>query len=305
MERKNIKSNQSATAGRLAGLLLLALVLVAFNLFTTTPYTAAAGNPDESAVEQVQTCAECHDDLAASFKNSVHAVIDKKGLAGHAGAEFSCASCHGDTAKHLEEAEAGTIFAFKELDPANAKSKMCLSCHKNDHAEYFASPHGKAAMDCTSCHSVHNNPRQMLLKTKASKACAECHQDVMAKFKMNERHRLKEGILECSSCHDPHKPATRERLAGFKQETCYKCHADKQGPFLYEHGSVRIEGCTSCHDVHGSPNRHLLVDQSVSQLCYSCHTTVPGWHSRFTPASNCANCHSTIHGSNHSPKFLK
>lgn len=249
------------------------------------------------AENTAETCAECHDELAAAFKMQVHAVIDAKGLAGKS---FSCEACHGDLSKHLENAEAGNIFAFKGKDTANAANKMCLSCHHNDHGEYFASPHGKAAMSCTQCHSVHKAK-----KTHATKTCYSCHEDVFAKFKLNERHRLLEGVIGCDDCHDPHKPATSMRLGGFKQETCYKCHTDKQGPFLYEHASVRIEGCTTCHDVHGTPNRHLLINQSVSELCYSCHTTVPGFHSRFTPASNCASCHSTIHGSNFSRFFLK
>jgi DmsE family decaheme c-type cytochrome len=255
---------------------------------------AGAGN------EQVQTCAECHEDLAAAFKTNAHTVIDSKGLAGRVNAKSSCASCHGKVDKHLEEAEAGNVFAFKAADTANAKSKRCLNCHGDNHGKYFASAHGKASMACTQCHSIHKEK-----KVHGTKTCYQCHEDVFAKFKLNERHRLYEGTLGCDSCHDPHQPATRERLGGFKQQACFKCHADKQGPFLYEHGSVLVEGCTVCHDVHGSPNRHLLINQSVSELCYSCHTVVPGWHSRFTETSNCATCHSTIHGSNFSPKFLK
>jgi DmsE family decaheme c-type cytochrome len=278
----------------------LAVFMIAFMLFI--PISAAAAGAGD---DQVQTCAECHDELAAAFKKSAHAVIDSKGLAGHAGAKFSCESCHGDLSKHLEEAEAGNIFAFKKTDPATAKTKNCLACHNDTHGDYFGSSHAKAAMDCGSCHSIHGKTKPMLLKGSSMKLCWSCHEDVFAKFKLNERHRLAEGILECTSCHNPHKSANRERLGGFKQQACFKCHTDKQGPYLYEHASVVIDGCTVCHDVHGSPNRHMLVDQSVTQLCYSCHTVVPGWHSRFTPASNCANCHIAIHGSNFSPKLLK
>ncbi len=299
MQRINIKPKWKSTLSRWPVLVGLAVFVIAFMLFM--PVTAAAADEGEG----FETCAECHDELAAAFKNSAHAVIDSKGLAGHAGAKFSCVSCHGSPAKHLEEAEAGNIFAFKAADTANAKSKMCLACHNDNHGNYFASAHGKASMDCTACHSAHGKTKKALLKGSSMKICFSCHEDVFAKFRLNERHRLDVGILECSSCHDPHKPAARERLGGFKQQACFKCHTDKQGPYLYEHASVAVEGCTICHDVHGSPNRHMLVNQSVSELCYSCHTVVPGWHSRFTPASNCANCHSTIHGSNFSPKFLK
>jgi len=98
-------------------------------------------------------------------------------------------------------------------------------------------------------------------------------------------------------------------LGGFKDETCIDCHTDKGGPFVFEHGSVQVEGCVACHTPHGSINRHLLTFQSTGELCYSCHATVPGFHvgtpPRFTFATNCTNCHSSIHGSNLDPFFLK
>ena len=94
-------------------------------------------------------------------------------------------------------------------------------------------------------------------------------------------------------------------LGGFKQQQCTSCHTDKEGPFVFEHGSQRVEGCVACHDPHGSPNRHLLTFQSVADLCYSCHGVVPGFHTRFIADSQCTNCHSTIHGSNFDPFLLK
>ena len=57
------------------------------------------------------------------------------------------------------------------------------------------------------------------LKSGGTKTCAACHQDVFAKFNLNERHRLQEGVLDLH--HLPQSrtsPATRERLGGFKQE---------------------------------------------------------------------------------------
>lgn len=289
MQPINIKPTKKQPLGRWLGLIGLAAFVVVFMHFY--PATAAAlGDGDTGAA----TCAECHEDLTAAFKGSVHGVIDSKKMAGIAGAAFSCDSCHGDLKKHLGNPEAGNIFNFKGT--ANEASKMCLSCHIDNHGQYFASSHGKASMACTNCHAVHKKDN-----THPTKSCYSCHTDVFAKFKMNENHK----VMECSACHNPHEPATRTRLGGFKQEACYKCHTDKAGPYLYEHMSLTIDGCSACHDVHGSPNRHMLVDQSVSQLCYSCHTVVPGWHSRFTPDSNCTNCHNTIHGSNLSAKFLK
>lgn len=243
----------------------------------------------------IDTCSACHEDLATAFMPTPHAVNN------------SCTACHGDTETHFEEGGGPNIFAFKTTDIPNAKSEKCLTCHLKSNSDYFASPHGKASMDCTACHVIHaeeTNPS--LLKVSATKTCYVCHSEVFSEFQLNERHRLQEGILDCTSCHNPHVPATRERLGGFKHESCFKCHTDKEGPYLYEHGASRIEGCTACHEVHGSPNRHMLTFHSVADLCFSCHGAAPDWHARFDPYStNCTSCHTTIHGSNLSKIFLK
>jgi DmsE family decaheme c-type cytochrome len=242
----------------------------------------------------VNVCAECHDDIAHNIQTQPHA-------------GNNCVACHGDPEAHLGEGGGPNIFAFGVEELANDKSAKCLTCHSKTTGRYFASPHGKSAMDCTTCHSIHADmAKPALLKTSALKNCSTCHQDVFAQFQLNERHRLQEGILGCASCHNPHEPSSMLRLGGFKQESCLKCHTDKGGPFLHEHGASRIEGCTACHEVHGSPNKHMLTHQSVSDLCFSCHTMAPSFHARFDSYStNCTVCHATIHGSNLSKIFLK
>jgi DmsE family decaheme c-type cytochrome len=235
-------------------------------------------------------CAECHEDVVKAFAGTFHGVM-----------KAACTDCHGDGAKHIEEGGAeGTIVGFKK-ESALVKTKHCLKCHRGA-AHFMSGPHAKASLDCTGCHGVHKSKYM----AHPSKLCISCHQDVFAEFKLNERHRLKEGILECTSCHDPHGPAIAARLGGFKHEACLKCHTDKGGPFLYEHEASRIEGCAVCHEVHGSPNRHMLKHQNVVELCFSCHVGAPSWHQRFTTGpGNCVSCHSTIHGSNLDKIFLK
>lgn len=283
--QKKTRKKMKLPSIKVVGCIGLAIVLAGF-LSTAKP-----------AIQEtdVETCAECHEDIGKAFPSKPHSVTN------------SCTACHGDAETHLEEGGGPNIFAFKAEDMPNEKSKKCLDCHTNSNSRFMASPHGKASMDCTTCHVMHSektNPA--LLETSATKTCYTCHEDVFSKFQLNERHRLQEGILSCASCHNPHEPATRERLAGFKDQSCLKCHTDKGGPYFYEHAASRIEGCTACHEVHGTPNRHMLTHQSTSDLCFSCHTTAVSWHSRFdSRTTNCAVCHSTIHGSNLSKIFLK
>jgi len=269
---------------RIAGLSGLILLFTGF-IISAGPLTVG---------EEQETCSECHDDVPLQ---APHSLIG----------ENSCTVCHGDAEKHLEEPDKGTIFSFGESAIPAEKSKACLTCHTKNSARFMAGPHGKASLDCLSCHIVHSEKSYPnSLKMTSHKSCAICHEDIYAQFNLNERHRLQEGVMSCSTCHDPHEPGMKERLGGFKHESCFRCHADKGGPFLYEHEASRIEGCTVCHEVHGSPNKHMLIYQSVSDLCFSCHTVAPSWHARFDSlTTNCTVCHSTIHGSNLDKEFLK
>lgn len=280
---------------------------------------------DESVVPpgagsvSVEDCAGCHDDQIAAFRRGPHSILElDAGLAARFG-RSGCQGCHGDPAPHLDSGgEPGNLFAFSDAEPAPLKSARCLECHADAHPRFLRTRHAAAGLDCTSCHSAHSSdPTSRSLLHPAlgvetgdsagtvSATCAGCHGEVFASFGFNERHRLQEGILDCASCHDPHEPQPRLALGGFKQDGCVGCHADKGGPFVFEHGAQRVEGCIACHEPHGSPNRHLLTFQSVAELCYSCHVAVPGFHTRFTADSICTNCHSTIHGSNFDPAFLK
>ena len=267
---------------------VLALVLASFGLLTAAQ---PAGQEKDA-----ETCGTCHEEIVKAFALKPHAQIGDK----------SCTSCHGSADKHVEGEGKGGIIGFRSADSPQSKSAKCLACPNKDNPEYAISPHAKAALDCTACHSVHGNTAPALLKTGVNKNCSACHQDVFAQFQTNERPRLQEGVMTCTPCHDPHEPATRTRLAGFKQEQCISCHTDKGGPFLYEHEASRVEGCTSCHEVHGSNNRHMLTHQSTADLCFSCHAAAPSWHGFFSSQdTNCVTCHATIHGSNLSKRFLK
>lgn len=271
---------------------LKSIGFIGLALFAAAFLTAA--KPATNQDTDVETCTACHEEMAATLTDSPHSPVQ------------NCSDCHGDGELHTDEGGGFNIFAYKAEEMASEKSQKCIICHTKDNSRYLSSDHGKAAMDCTSCHSIHTNSKPSLLNEGPTKGCLECHEDVFSQFQLNERHRLQEGILECTSCHNPHEPAARTRLGGFKHQACLQCHTDKGGPFLFEHEASRVEGCTACHEVHGTPNRHLLTHQSTSDLCFSCHTSAVSWHSRFTSTStNCAVCHSALHGSNLSKIFLK
>lgn len=251
-----------------------------------------------------ETCMECHEEQYANYKMSIHYLTEKRDLK-----IKGCEACHGPGSVHVEEGgEVGAIFTFRADVPAADKTEKCLNCHSQEEKKFtfLGSNHMKGSVTCSDCHQSHPEMgKDMLLTKKGYKLCLNCHQEIAPKLALNERHRITEGMVKCTDCHRPHEQSTRTRLGGFKQETCFNCHTDKQGPFIYEHGAVRVEGCTACHDPHGSVNRHMLKHQSTADLCFSCHALAPSWHIRFTTESVCTNCHSAIHGSQLSPYFIK
>ena len=127
--------------------------------------------------------------------------------------------------------------------------------------------------------------------------------------------------MKCSDCHNQHggflSKSLRNSVNG--DSTCVKCHADKQGPFVYEHAPLKIEGCQACHTPHGSTNAKLLTRNTVKFLCLECHSNTPGildtdgtgigpgtpsFHDINNPRyANCTVCHIDIHGSNKDPFF--
>lgn len=301
--------------GRFTALVFAAAFLAA----GLTGALASKAVADEAEQVDASTCANCHEDQVAAFAKNPHSVLDTEGLASKAGAPFSCAACHGDSAKHIDEGGGtGSIFAFGGTEQPRVKTQRCLACHADVHPNFLQGPHGRGGVACTDCHSIHSSDpatQTLLQPAKAgalivgrpgtSALCAGCHEDVAARFGLNEHHRLQEGIIECTSCHNPHDVQVRRMLGGFKQDECATCHADKTGPYIYEHGSVKVAGCTACHDPHGSVNRHQLNFQKEAELCFSCHAAIPSFHSRFSVETNCTNCHTAIHGSNFQPYFLQ
>ena len=91
----------------------------------------------------------------------------------------------------------------------------------------------------------------------------------------------------------------RGRSINAKYGACFKCHPEKKGPWVYEHLTQKVEGCLACHEPHGSTNRFLLIRRDVKDLCAECHGR------RHFPNQSCINCHTQIHGSNFSSRFLQ
>ena len=301
---------------------------------------AAAATPDDRYVGS-ETCSACHEDqfkkIAATKHGNLHTISSWKGKV------VGCESCHGPGKDHVESSGDKTkIISFKRLDP-KAASETCLTCHagKETHNNFRRGEHWRNNVDCTQCHAAHGpelskfktgsstfvsdtsvqKPGQAnlrLLRSSEPQLCISCHSEIKAQLNKPFRHRVMEGTMNCSDCHNPHGgfETKQTKLAVGTDAACIKCHTNKQGPFVFEHGPLKLEGCTACHTPHGSNNPKMLKRAQVRQLCFECHTGIAdeltagaGVPTRHNQANireqQCTVCHSAIHGSNSSSLFFR
>ena len=264
---------------RLVRSLLIMLLLLAASSVAGAEYSANGAD----------TCLMCHTDT------TTHGIFQTRhGSPGQPDGPFStdglqCEACHGPGGEHAQNPMTST---------PRADSDGCAGCHA-DHGETHE------AMACGDCHTSHDRVDDVLAGQGQQAVCGGCHLGIAAAVHRPYAHPLRDGVMQCSSCH-----ALHDRGAEVGIETCFGCHEDKRGPFLWDHPPVQ-EDCGTCHDAHGSSQPGMLTVRGPF-LCQACHTDpvhagievsssgLPnGTPSARLLASNCANCHAQIHGSNH------
>jgi predicted CXXCH cytochrome family protein len=336
-------SNKNIKLSLLAVILFTLTVWLAFG--TISERANGAGNligetpvVDDDYVGS-ETCAACHETQFKSFDGTKHGKLHT--VSSWKGKVVGCESCHGPGKAHVEGSGDKTkIISFKGMN-AKATSETCLTCHagKENHNNFRRGEHWRNNIGCTQCHSAHGpapgnfragssvfpgdissqNPGQATAKMLTSnepQLCMSCHNETKSQFSKPFHHKVLEGTMKCSDCHNPHGGFEQKqtKLAVGADAACIKCHANKQGPFVFEHGPLKLEGCTACHTPHGSANPKMLKRPQVRQLCFECHTGIseelsPQVPSRHNQAQmreqQCTVCHSAIHGSNSSRLFFR
>ena len=293
----------------LLGAGMLCVPVLAAPAWAEKPATAQTKDTAPADYVGAETCATCHEEVAKGFASNPHT---KMALM-HGKSGITCENCHGAGKAHVD----GGGDVTKIFNPSKATSKevdaTCLTCHSVAHPNFTRSPHAKANVGCTSCHSIHKGDENaQLLKASQPTLCFQCHADQKAQFNMPFHHKVNEGAVSCSDCHNPHGTFGNNNLKSTADQNaiCTKCHTETRGPFVYEHAPVKAEGCMGCHTPHGSQNARLLNMPSINTLCNQCHSavasvTVHGQGQGSSDSPPCTSCHTFIHGSNVNVAFLR
>jgi DmsE family decaheme c-type cytochrome len=306
-------------AGKFSGLRVCLLLLLSACVISVAANAAPVGGSKAADAQAKQadpgqyvgaeTCATCHEETAKKFVDNPHTKLAE--MHGRNGA--TCESCHGPGKAHVD----GGGDVTKIFNPAKASAKevdaTCLKCHAGTHPNFERSPHAKAGVGCTSCHSVHQSEEKAhLLRTSQPKLCFQCHNDVKPQFDMPFHHKVNEGLVKCNDCHDAHGTFSKSNLKSTADmnAVCTKCHTETRGPFVFEHAAVKTEGCMGCHTPHGSQNARLLNMASINTLCNQCHSpvaagSVHGIDAGSSTVTPCTSCHTMVHGSNVSQAFIR
>jgi DmsE family decaheme c-type cytochrome len=218
-------------------------------------------------------CVKCHE---AAYPGMA---LTKHGAKGDPRTPFGsgreCQACHGDASEHLKAPTKNPMpQRFKPEAPAAEKSGVCLTCHSgNRHLTFWESGrHAKNDVACNNCHNVHAAP-----PPAANSGALQRRDPTVSPFVTTVRQ--------------------------LEYETCNTCHKQIRSQLLKPSHHPIIEGkikCSDCHNPHGALSPAMVKNESVNQLCTTCHADKRGPYMWEHPPveQNCLTCHNS-HGSSH------
>jgi DmsE family decaheme c-type cytochrome len=183
-------------------------------------------------------CLDCHESNphVHEFRDSAHAKSD-----------VTCVSCH-------------PVAAHGRRGPPVDQPKTCATCHPNVVSEFALPNHHplpEGAMNCSSCHAVHERVSMIHDRRLKREACVGCHPQYDGPFVFaHEADRL-DG---CTACHVPHgSPNRRLFLEREVRTLCLACHPNTPPSHEQRPGSL-YRRCLDCHtEIHGSDVDRLFL----------------------------------------------
>jgi predicted CXXCH cytochrome family protein len=195
--------------------------------------------PHDEKVAKV-ACATCHDQVASTYHDSIHAwAKEKAGLV----VAPACADCHGkhDIRPHTDSASR----VFRTTIPAT-----CGGCHAGIREQFDRGIHAAKlkigdtrAPSCADCHTAHAIQRADTDKWRlaVTAECGTCHAQVVESFRRTFHGKVTEigftAVATCSDCHGAHDilPAANSASTVSRAhlvETCARCHPGANERFV-------------------------------------------------------------------------
>ena len=218
-------------------------------------------------------CIKCHEEEYAVINTTRHGA--KGDTRTPMGTGKECEACHGDASAHADNrGKTHVPQRFLKETPADQKSGVCLNCHAgNRHLTFWESGrHRKNEVSCNNCHNVHGTPPPAALSGALKRRDATI---------------------------SPFVTTVRQ----LQYETCVTCHSQIRAQLLKPSHHPIIEGklkCSDCHNPHGALSPAMVKNESINQLCTTCHADKRGPYMFEHPPveQNCLTCHNS-HGSSH------
>ncbi|MCM2253568.1 MAG: cytochrome c3 family protein [Ramlibacter sp.] len=144
------------------------------------------------ALEQMETCRDCHKKTVKQYDDSVHSALVRTG----SDKAPLCSDCHDPHATR----------SAKEKAAGASEPVACQKCHEGIAIAYADSVHGRSgseALACKDCHQTHS-VKAAALGDFVKKECVSCHREVEsthATWLPNTARHLE--AISCPACHTP------------------------------------------------------------------------------------------------------
>jgi len=206
-------------------------------------------DPYPSVNSPQETCGECHEEIAETAPNSLHATLstfpkylEKRSSPGTIanvdhGRQQHCASCHATCGScHVSRPQyVGDGFINGHMFRARPDTiNQCMACHGSRIGNEFAGNRGqgdvhvrKYTMVCKDCHGAEEmhaaapEDIENRYHLKEAASCKDCHKDL--EYGSVIDHRIHKNRVQCQVCHSQ------------SYTNCYSCHTgtdDKGIPYF-------------------------------------------------------------------------
>lgn len=277
--------------------------------------------PHKEILQKVQ-CQLCHQEIFATYSESVHG---KSLLEKNNGEAASCVNCHGS--HYILPKENPESMIFHRNIP-----HTCSLCHMDEKIapardtegseivkSYLKSAHGWAltrsglavSAVCTDCHGTHNiksisEPNSKVARENIPTTCTKCHEGIYSVFiegihgqKFLEGNR---DVPICTDCHGehtikPHYDPESAIYASHISEMCAKCHENERLIGKYKLPTARLSSYLK--SFHGVASEFGDITVANCSSCHSHHDIRPVSDPKSTIhpdniAKTCGQCHPGI-----------